>query len=74
METLYLRISDLKFYHKIKRWKGYKKTEILYINEGKKIYKMSCCIVVNCINKSEKDIRLFKFPADNIRRQLAVLL
>jgi len=65
----------LKFYHKTKRRKEeYKKTEILYINEGKQIYKMSYCIAVNCINRSEKGIRLFKFSADNIRRQLAVLL
>jgi len=50
---------------------GYKKTEILYINEGKKFIK---CVAVNCINRLEKDIRLFKFPADNVCRQLAVLL
>jgi len=50
------------------------KKQILYINEGKKIYKMPYCVAVNCINRSEKYIRLFKFPADNIRRQLAVLL
>jgi len=60
---MYFRTS--KFYHKTKRRKeGYKKTEILYINE--KIYKMLCCIAVNCINKSEKDSILFKFPADNM--------
>jgi len=52
----------------------YKKIEILYINEGKKIYKMPCYVAVNCINRSEKSIRLFKFPADNICWQLAVLL
>jgi len=62
---MYFRTS--KFYHKTKRRKGYKKIEILYINE---IYK--CLVAVNCINRSEKDIRLF--PADNIRRQLAILL
>jgi len=67
---MYFRIS--KFYHKTKRQKeGYKETEILYINEDKKIYKMSCCVVINCINRLEKGIRLFKFPANNIR-QLAV--
>ena len=33
-----------------KEKEGYKKTEILYINEGKKIYKMPCSIAVNCIN------------------------
>jgi len=70
---MYFRTS--KFYHKTKRRKeGYKKTEILYINKGKQIYKMPCCVAVNCINKSEKGIRLFKFPADNIRQQFAVLL
>jgi len=71
---MYFCIS--KFYHKTKRQKeGYKETEIhiniLHINEGKKIYKMSCCVVINCINRLEKGIRLFKFPANNIR-QLAV--
>ena len=30
-----------------------KKTEILYVNEGKKIYKMLCCVAVNCINRLE---------------------
>jgi len=65
----------LKFYHKTKRRKEeYKKTELLYINEGKKNYKISCCVAINCINKSEKYIRLFKFPANNIHRQLTVLL
>jgi len=44
---------------------------MLYINEGKKIYKMPCCVTVNYINRLEKV--LFKFPADNIRRQFAVL-
>jgi len=64
-----------KFYHKTKKRKErYKKTEILYINEGKKICKMPCYVAVNCISRSEKGIRLYKFPADNIRRQLAVLL
>ena len=63
-----------KFYHKTKRWEeGYEKTEILYINEGKKIYKMFYCVTVNYINRSEKGIWLFKLPVDNIR-QLAVLL
>ena len=67
---MYFCIS--KFYHKTKRRKeGYKKTEMLYINEGKKIYKMPCCVTVNYINRLEKV--LFKFPADNIRRQFAVL-
>lgn len=28
-----------------------------------------CCVAINCINRSEKGIRLFKFPADNIHRQ-----
>jgi len=66
---MYFRTS--KFYYKIKKQKeGYKKIEIFYINEGKKIYKMPCCIAVNY--RLEKGIRLFEFPADNIRRQLAV--
>jgi len=70
---VFMYFHTSKFYHKTKRWKeGYKKIEILYVNKGKKIYKMPCCVAVNCINKSEKRIRLFKFPADNIRRQLAV--
>ena len=46
-----------KCYHKTKRQKeGYKKTEMLYINEGKKIYKMPCCVTVNYINRLEKGI------------------
>jgi len=61
-----------KFYIRDEK-KNIKKTEILYINEGKKIYKMPC-VAISCINRSEKNIRLFKFSADNIRRQLAVLL
>jgi len=36
---------------------------------------MSCCVAVSIDPPDpEKGIRLFKFPADNIRRQLAVLL
>ena len=44
------------------------------INEGKKIYKMPCCVAINCINRLEKGIQLFKFPVDNIHRQFVVLL
>jgi len=55
---------------RIRRKEGYKKTEIL--TKTNKFIKY--LVAINCINRSEKDIRLFKFPADNIRRQLAVLL
>jgi len=48
-----------------RRKEEYKKPEILYINKGKKIYKMPCCVAINCINRSKKDIRLFKFSTDN---------
>jgi len=61
---MYFRIS--KFYRKTKK-RRIQKTEILYINEGKEIYKTLCCVTVNCISRSEKGIRLFKFPADNIQ-------
>ena len=52
--------SDYEYEYK-RRKEGYKKTEILYVNEGKKIYKMLCCVAVNCINRSKKGIRLFKY-------------
>jgi len=52
---MYFRISKFYLLHKIKRRKeGYKKTEILYINEGKNV-----AVAINCINRLEKDIRLF---------------
>ena len=43
---LYLCISALRNFI-IRDEKKDKKTEILYINEGKKIYKMLCCVAVN---------------------------
>nr|XP_012218253.1 PREDICTED: THAP domain-containing protein 4-like [Linepithema humile] len=30
---------------------------------------MPCCVAINCANRTEKGVRLFLFPADDVRRQ-----
>nr|XP_012226077.1 PREDICTED: THAP domain-containing protein 4-like [Linepithema humile] len=30
---------------------------------------MPCCVAVNCTNRTEKGVRVFAFPVDDIRRQ-----
>ncbi|XP_067207240.1 peroxynitrite isomerase THAP4-like [Linepithema humile] len=30
---------------------------------------MSCCVAVNCTNRTENGVRVFAFPVDDIRRQ-----
>ena len=64
LQNFTIRLRDEK--------KDIKKLKYYILTKANKFIKY--LVAINCINRSEKDIRLFKFPADNIRRQLAVLL